>query len=147
MLKMSTRTRYALRSLLEMACRPGQGPFKLAELARHQGISRKYLENIFGVLREHGIVRSKIGKNGGFFLPGGLEKISILRIVEVLEGKVDIVRCVGPAKRCKRLSICPASMIWRELNTAIKSVLAAKHLKDLAGQEDIRKKCAYFGRK
>ena len=141
MIKISTRTRYALRALLEMACRQDRKLFQLEELSRHQEISRKYLENIFAVLKKNHIVYSRVGKNGGFYLPENIKNISLLRILEALEGKVVIVSCVKNGKRCQRLSNCPANRIWNELNTAIRSILASKNLQELSKNKTIRMNC------
>jgi Rrf2 family protein len=141
MLKISTRTRYALRALLEMACRKDQKVFHLEELSRHQNISRKYLESIFAALRKHGLVRSRVGKNGGFYLPAGIHKISLLRIQEALEGRVTLVHCLDSHHLCEKISFCPANIIWNEVNEGLRRILASKNLKDLAAQEMIRKKC------
>jgi Rrf2 family protein len=144
MIRISTKTRYALRALLEMACRNDRAIFSLGELARHQKISRQYLEIIFATLKKHGMVLSRAGKNGGFYLPSNLETISILRIAEALEGEIDIVNCLKSPKPCKRFTICAARMIWQELNTAIKTTLASKNLKDLSTQKEIQKTCDYL---
>ncbi|MFH0838744.1 MAG: Rrf2 family transcriptional regulator [Candidatus Omnitrophota bacterium] len=142
MIKISTKTRYALRALLEMACRRnGQKLFSLGELSRHQNISRKYLEIIFSTLRKRDIVASRVGKNGGFYLPADLSHISLLKILETLEGKVDIVDCQNPQRKCKRFDYCAAKGIWQELNTSVKNILASKNLKELSEQKEIREKC------
>ena len=114
--------------------------FQLKELSQHQDISRKYLENIFSVLKKHHMVLSKVGKNGGFYLPHNLKKISLLNILEALEGKIDIVNCQNKNNPCLRVSFCPAKGIWDELNKSIKKTLAAKNLLDLSHEKDIRKK-------
>ena len=143
MIKISTKTRYAFRALLEIACRNDRKYFSLGELSRHQNISRKYLENIFGVLRKKGIVSSRIGKNGGFYLSEDIESISILRILEALEGEIDIVNCKTNRRICDRIMFCPAKGIWQELNATIKKTLASKNLKDLSRKKEIQEKCFY----
>ncbi|HOW35089.1 MAG TPA: Rrf2 family transcriptional regulator [Candidatus Omnitrophota bacterium] len=143
MIKISTKTRYALRALLEMACRNDRKLFRLEELSDHQNISRKYLENIFAILKKHHIVHSRVGKNGGFYLPTNIKEISLLKVLEALEGKVAIVHCLDSRNECERVAFCPANGIWNELNTAIKNILAGKNLKDLSAKEKIRRKCSY----
>ncbi len=142
MLKISTKTRYSLRALLEMYCSENQKIFQLGELAKHQDISRKYLENIFSLLKNRRIILSRTGKNGGFYLPTNNKHVSLLDILEALEGKASIVNCKEAHHECERIAFCPANGIWNEVNAAIKKTLASKSLKDLAFQKDIRRKCS-----
>jgi len=144
MLKISTKTRYALRSLLEMACRKEKKCFHLEELARHQNISRKYLENIFRALRKHGIVKSRKGRKGGFYLTSDLRGVTVLKIFEALEGKVEIVDCKHTGKMCERVTFCPTRAIWQELNNIIKNKLNSKNLKSLSKKKDIQRKCSHL---
>ena len=143
MLKISTKTRYALRALLEMACREDKKLFRLGELARDQNISRKYLDIIFSTLRKHHLVCSKVEKNGGLYLSPSFKKLSILTILETLEGKIDIVDCRHEGGRpCERMKFCHARGIWEEINASIKQILNSKNLFELAQSKDIRHKCA-----
>ena len=144
MLKISTKTRYALRAMLEMACRKGQKLFSLGELSAHQHISRKYLEQIFRQLKIKGLVKSRVGKLGGFYLPENLRAITILRILEALEGDIQIVDCRKKATQCDNILFCPAKGIWQEVNTSIKKILASKNLKELSVNKKIREGCSYF---
>lgn len=143
MIRISTKTRYALRALLEMACTKDKKVFLLKDLSRHQNISRKYLEQIFHVLRRHKIVCSRVGKRGGFYLPPDLSTITILRILEALEGRLDIVNCQKTWRNCERIFFCPSRAIWQELNTTLKKLLASKNLGALSQEKDIQKKCSF----
>ncbi len=144
MLRLSTKTRYALRTLLEMACQKEKDIFTLAELSLHQNISRKYLEQIFRLLKKNGIVTSHIGKQGGFSLPKDLKTITLLNIITALEGKIKLVDCQTNTNNCERTAFCPAKGIWQEINTTVEQLLASKNLLDLSKNEEIRQKCAYF---
>ena len=144
MIRISRKTRYALRALLEMACETEKKIFKLDELSRHQGISRKYLETIFTTLKKRGIIMSKVGKKGGFYLPRNLKSITILRLLETLEGKLDIVNCKDSWHTCKRINFCPANAIWNELNTTLKTILASKNLQNLSQLREVQHKCAHI---
>jgi Rrf2 family protein len=143
MIRISTKTRYALRALLEMACTGDRKYFLLRELSYHQNISRKYLEAIFQRLRKCGIVHSRVGKNGGFYLPSNLKSITILKVLEALEGKIDIVNCRSDWHSCERALFCPSRNIWQELSGSIRKLLAAQNLKDLSEKKDILEKCCY----
>lgn len=131
MLKISTKTRYAIRALVEMASDSGRLHL-LDQIALHQKISRKYLENIFALLKKGGIVQSKVGKNGGFYLCKSLESITLLKVYELMEGELEIVSCQNTKKRCSRISFCPVSPVWSKINLQIKEILASRSLRDLA---------------
>jgi Rrf2 family transcriptional regulator, cysteine metabolism repressor len=143
MIRISTKTRYALRALLEMACTKDKKLFQLRELSYHQKISRKYLEAIFHTLKRHKIVHSKVGKNGGFYLPADLKSISILRVLEALEGKIDVVNCQKHWRNCERILFCPSRNIWQELSASMRKLLAAQNLKEMSEKKEIREKCSY----
>ena len=144
MIRISRKTRYALRALIEMACGKKGQLFYLKDLAIHQNISRKYLEIIFAMLRKQGIVNSRVGKKGGFYINPGLKNISALRILESLEGKIEIVECTYRGRPCDRVVFCPTRAIWKDLNKTVRNYLAAINLKDLSSKKDIQKKCSYL---
>lgn len=141
MLKISTKTRYAIRALVEMA-NDSKQLHLLDQLALHQNISRKYLENIFALLKKGSIVQSKVGKNGGFYLREKLETITLLRIYELMEGNLEVVSCRSRIKNCPRLSFCPVSPVWSEVNSQIKEILASKSLRDLCESNRAEASCA-----
>lgn len=141
MLKISTKTRYAIRALVEMA-NDSKQLHLLDQLALHQNISRKYLENIFALLKKGSIVQSKVGKNGGFYLREKLETITLLRIYELMEGNLEVVSCRSRMKNCPRLSFCPVSPVWSEVSSQIKEILASKSLRDLCEINRAEANCA-----
>lgn len=144
MIKISRKTRYALRALIEMACGKKKQLFYLKDLAKHQNISRKYLEIIFSILRKHGIVNSRVGKKGGFYINPDLKNISALRILECLEGKIEIVECKHKGRACDRVIFCPTRAIWKDLNRTIRDYLSAINLKELSSKKDIQKNVPFL---
>ena len=123
------RTRYGLRALLDLAGE-NEGPVSIREIAERQNISLRYLENIFNDLVREGILASTRGKNGGFNLARALDKITLLEVVEILEGKVRIVECVETGSMCNGKD-CLARGVWMNLNNRITEALSGVTLQDV----------------
>ena len=128
-MKLSMRTRYGLRALLDLA-KEKEGPVSIREIAERQNISLRYLENIFNDLVRDGILSSTRGKNGGFSLARSLDQITLLEVVEILEGKVRIVECVESGSSCSARG-CLARNVWVNLNDKITGALEGVTLQDV----------------
>jgi len=128
-MKLSMRTRYGLRALIDLA-REKERPVSIREIAGREHISLRYLENIFNDLVREGLLVSMRGKNGGFRLARPLERITLLDVVEVLEGKVRIVECLEPESTCHATG-CLARGVWLNLNNRITEALACVTLKEV----------------
>ena len=128
MLKISTKGRYGLRALVELAHRSGKGPVLLDDLAQAQSIPKKYLYAVFGALKNAGIVVSTRGAGGGYYLAKPPEDITALEVIEVLEGPLDIVECTQHPDICAMAARCPTTELWVGLSAHIKKFLAAKSL-------------------
>ncbi len=131
-MKISTKGRYGVRAMLELASRCTNEPVLLADIAECQGISRKYLEQIFSSLRKAGLVRGVRGAAGGYELTKEPETILIGDIIRALEGPITPVDCVGnSAFDCPMNEKCAAQSLWKELATAMEQVLDGKTLYDM----------------
>ena len=109
MLRLSTKSRYALRAMLELALREGTGPVQLREVAKAQHISAKYLEQTLAIPLNHaGLVRTERGPSGGYRLAKPAGAITALDIVEAVEGPLQNPRVSRPDVRCERSSACAA---------------------------------------
>jgi Rrf2 family protein len=128
----STRGRYGLRALIELALRYGDGPVQLASIARRQGISRKYLEQLMVRLRKAGLVRSFRGVQGGYALARSPSDIRIHEVVEALEGNFAPVACLDEPEKCDRSARCASRDFWKDLYDAMEKVLRSRTLQDLA---------------
>ena len=135
MLKLSTKARYALRALMELAIREGEGPIQLREIAKAQRISPKYLEQLAIPLRHAGLLRTERGPTGGYELARAAEDITALEVVEAVEGPLELLECVGRAAACDRTGTCATRKLWIEVGEAIGSVLARKTLADLRASQ------------
>jgi len=126
----STRAQYGLRALLEIGAR-GPEPVPLKEVAEAQRISQHYLEQIASALRRAGFIRSVRGAKGGYRLARPPEEIRALEVVETLEGSVAPVGCIEDPESCWASGTCATEELWRQVDLAVRSVLAQTTLKDL----------------
>jgi len=131
MLKLSTKARCALRAMMELAIREGDGPVQLREIARAQRLSPKYLEQVAIPLRHAGLLRAERGPAGGYELTRPAAAISALEVVRAVEGPLELLECVGRASACDRAATCAARRLWIEVGGAISKVLAEKTLANL----------------
>ncbi len=134
-MKLSTRTRYGTRALIELAMRKGEGPVFLKDIARQQQISLPYLEHLAAPLITGGIIRSTKGPRGGISLARDPEDIKLGEIVRLLEGSLAPVECVDNPKTCRRSNACAARDVWSRLKDAMDEVLESTTLQDLAERQ------------
>jgi Rrf2 family iron-sulfur cluster assembly transcriptional regulator len=132
---LSTKSRYGTRMLLEMAALRGQGPVHLWDIARRQGISVKYLEQILIPLKKAGYVKSVRGPKGGHYLALDPEKITVGEIVALLEDGLSLVECGEKPESCSRSGICLTRLLWQEASQALYDKLASFTLADLLRRE------------
>jgi len=138
-MRLSTRGRYGVRAMLDLALFSRGGPVNLKEIASRQQISSDYLEQLLRKLRQAGLVRSVRGPHGGFLLARPPEAIAVWSIVACLEQDIAPVFCVDAEllgrpvkKRCPRLSGCATHLLWSDLAVRMKTFLEGKTLKDLS---------------
>jgi len=142
-MKLSTRTRYGVRAILELAENYGKGPLQLKTIAEHQEISVKYLEQLMAVLKSTGIVRSVRGPNGGYVLAKSPNEIKVSDCFNCLEGPVITTECVGDSSFCPRTADCVARELWAEVHGAIMTVLRSKTLQNLVDRAKENKALDY----
>jgi len=121
-MKLSTKSRYGLRILLQIAIDNKDGkPAQGRSIAKKQDISEPYLEQIMIPLKTAGLVRTTRGCNGGYFLNKKPEEISVLNIIELFEGEFNLVECVTDPKSCNRTKTCQTINVWKKLANALKN--------------------------
>lgn len=130
-MKLSTRTRYGVRAILELVASQGEGPVQIKTIAHRQDISVKYLEQLMAILKSTGFVRSVRGAKGGYILAKSANQIKLSDVFNALEGPVTTVECVGDKDYCTRAADCVARQVWAEVQKAIESVLQSLTLQDL----------------
>jgi Rrf2 family cysteine metabolism transcriptional repressor len=134
-MKLTTKGRYGLRLMLELALNHGKGPILVDSIAKNQGISGKYIHVLVTALRNAGMVRATRGPNGGYELGRNPEKINILEIIDTLEGKNNWVECVDNDCACPRSKTCAARDLWTEVVEAVEGILSKRTLADLADKQ------------
>ena len=139
MLKLSTRGRYGLRAMIELAGTPYGSPLLMSEIAERQAFSRKYLHVILTALKDAGLVRSVRGARGGYMLAKPADDISISEIFEALEGPLAIVDCLEQSELCDRSDSCLARGMWKELNNVMAGFLTNTTLADLVDNNKEKK--------
>ena len=130
-MKVSTRGRYGLRAMIELAKNENSGAIPLRIIAERQDISEQYLEQLFVNLRNAGLVKSVRGANGGYLLKGAAEDITVREILVALEGPINIVDCVADESLCDFSNKCATHELWIELRERIEDLLANITLEDL----------------
>lgn len=133
-MKLSTRGRYGLRAMIDMAQNADQGPIATRTIAERQGISERYLEQLMVPLKRAGLVKSVRGSQGGYILGRKPEQITAGDIIRVLEGPIAPVECVSEVNpdSCERADYCVTRVLWTKVRNAIAEVLDAYSLADLA---------------
>ncbi len=131
-MKLSTRSRYGTRLLLDMALHYGNGPIHLSDIARRQGISVKYLEQIIIPLKKARLIKSVRGPKGGHLLARPPEDITVAEVVAILEDGITLVECTRRPETCQRAPSCPTRHLWTEATRAFYDKLNNITLKDLA---------------
>ncbi|MCP4605991.1 MAG: Rrf2 family transcriptional regulator [Proteobacteria bacterium] len=132
-MKLSTKGRYGLRAMVDLAETDGSGPVLMGDIAKRQEISRKYLHSLLTSLKEAGLVRSVRGARGGYLLAKPMSEIMINDIFEALEGKLSIIDCATDRSVCSRVDGCYTWGLWKKLNDAMVDVLSDVTLTDLVG--------------
>ena len=130
-MKLSTRGRYGMRAMLDLAQHYDEGLVLVKDVAARQDISERYLEHLFLSLKTAGLGRSVRGAHGGFTLNSLPDRIKLIDIIRVSEGPLALVECIVDAGACPRSSKCAARDVWSELQSAINEVLRSKTLQDL----------------
>ena len=129
----STRGRYALRVMIDLAKQPLDHYIPLKDIAERQGISKKYLEIIVRDLVNGKLVTGISGKGGGYRLSRKPEDIPVGEVIELTEGKIGSVACLeNGAEPCPRADMCETLPMWKEYNQLIHNFFYSKRLSDLA---------------
>jgi len=122
-MKLSTRGRYGVRLMLELALHYGEGPVLLKDIAERQGISERYLWQLINPLKTKGFVNSRRGAHGGYVLGKAPEAISLKAILQILEGSLCLVDCVDNPALCERSPSCISRDIWGEASKNMQQTL------------------------
>ena len=128
----STKGRYALRVMVDLAEHQANGRTPLKEIAERQSISEKYLENILSTLVRNGVLSGMRGKGGGYCLTKSPDQFTVGQILRLTEGSLAPVACLDGGKGCERASECPTIGMWGKLDSMISGYLDGITIADLA---------------
>ncbi len=143
-MRLSTKARFGLRIMLQIAADGKDGPVFSRRIAEMQNISEAYVDQILMPLRAGGLLISRRGRQGGYQLAERPEKVTILDIIEVLEGKINLVDCVDNSKYCERVTGCATHKIWSDLAATIREKLSQTTLASLVAEQDKLKQTSDF---
>lgn len=129
-MRLSTKGRYAVTAMLDLALNGKNGPVTLADISENQGISLSYLEQLFAALRSKELVRGVRGPGGGYYLGKSEDEISIANIICAVDEWVEFTRC-GGRQNCSGGARCLTHTLWDDLSTEIFNFLADISLGDL----------------
>ena len=136
-MKLTTKGRYAVTAMLDLALHYQQGSVTLAEIAGRQGISLSYLEQLFAKLRRHGLVDSMRGPGGGYTLSRPPAQISVSSIIHAINENIDATRC-GGEKNCDGDERCLTHNLWEDLSKRIEEFLSSISLGDLVNRPAVQ---------
>lgn len=138
----STKGRYGLRILLDVALNQGAGPVSMRDIARRQAISQKYLWQVINPLKGAGLLNVTRGAHGGYLLARDPEAITLCEVVSVLEGPVSVAACVSAPATCERSVSCTAREAWIEIEEKLNDALRGITLKALLQRHQEQEKRA-----
>jgi Rrf2 family protein len=136
-MNISTRGRYGLRALLEIAAQPSEEPVTIRDISRRQQMSVTYLEQILHKLKKAGLVKSIRGARGGYLLAREEDQITVSQIINALDGPIGISYCDFPEMReksCVGPSACVSRTLWKKLEELIEDALSSVTLADMKQQ-------------
>lgn len=131
-MKISTKGRYALRMMLDMAQNQKNGPVALKDISDRQNVSKKYLEQIALVLSQAGVLQGTRGHQGGYRMIANPKEITVLDILEITEGSMHPVACLDQSPNmCERCNGCETLYIWQGLDKVICDYLRSMTIQDV----------------
>ena len=131
-MKISTKGRYALRMLIELAAHQEQGFMSLKEISEHQGISKKYLEQIVPMLNKSGILRTNRGNKGGYMLAKSPRECTVGDVLRATEGSLAPVACLEyEVNDCPRAESCATLYVWQGLQKVVEDYLDSVTIQDI----------------
>lgn len=137
-MKLTSKGRYAVTAMLDVALNANQGPVSLAEISERQEISLSYLEQLFARLRKNGLVTSVRGPGGGYVLGRGMNEIAISAIVKAVDENVTATKCHGE-EGCQGGVKCLTHSLWNDLSDRIDSFLTNITLNELVNNDDVQR--------
>ncbi|MFP5439951.1 MAG: Fe-S cluster assembly transcriptional regulator IscR [Gammaproteobacteria bacterium] len=136
-MRLTTKGRYAVTAMLDLALHADHGPVSLADISERQSISISYLEQLFARLRKSGLVTSVRGPGGGYRLARPASEVFVASIVDSVDEQVDATRCGGEGT-CQEGEMCLTHYLWQDLSAQIHAFLSGISLGDLVSRQEVR---------
>ena len=136
-MNLSQKCQYAVRAILELSMKYGQGAVPASEIAASQAIPQRFLEVIMNELRSTGLVESRRGVQGGYYLGRPPKEITVGQVIRLVDGPLDPVRCTGDrdSTTCPLKDRCSLIQLWNEAREAVEGVYDSTTFQDLADRE------------
>lgn len=134
-MKLSTKVRYGMRAMVDLALHYGKGPVFLKDIARRQEVSVKYLDHIISALKAAGLIESAKARHSGYILSRPPSEIRAYEVIQAVEGSLAPVECVDDPRICHRANFCVTISLWKKLKESMTSVLQGTTLEDLAKEQ------------
>lgn len=145
-MRLTTKGRYAVTAMLDLALHKNQGPVSLADISHRQAISLSYLEQLFAKLRKGSLVNSVRGPGGGYELERQANAIYIAEIIDAVNESVDTTKCQGKGD-CQGGETCLTHYLWEDLSEQIHNFLGGISLADLVTRSDVKRIAEHQDRK
>ncbi|MCY6484050.1 Rrf2 family transcriptional regulator [Clostridium aestuarii] len=136
-MKLSTKGRYGVRAMVDLAIHYGEAPVSIKSISQRQGISESYLEQLFSPLRKAKLIKSVRGAQGGYILNKNPKEITSADVIRVLEGPIEISACVDEGNKCSNMDRCSTRLLWRKIKEGIDGITKSITLQDMV--EDYKK--------
>jgi Rrf2 family iron-sulfur cluster assembly transcriptional regulator len=130
-MKLSTRSRYGTRILVDLAKHHDKGPVQIGEISKRQDISVKYLEQLIRPLKQANLVSSVRGPKGGHLLAKNPEEITLGQIVRLFEGQSELVECISHPEKCSMAEDCQVRLAWQDATRVLYDKLDSTTIADL----------------
>lgn len=134
-MKLSTKARYGMRAMVDLALHYEKGPILLKDIAERQEVSMKYLDHIISTLRANGLIESAKTRHSGYVVSRAPCQIKTYEIIKAVEGSLAPVDCVDDPKICHRADFCATLNLWKKLKKSMRDVLEGVTLEDLANEQ------------
>lgn len=135
-MQLTTKGRYVIRALIDMAIHVDDGPLLVRDIAERQGMSSRYLEQLLLAPKAAGMIRSTRGSHGGFALAKPASQITLAEIVQIMEGSISPTECADDPGACPGSSSCVTHEIWVKIKRCIDEVLESTTLQDLVNRQN-----------
>ena len=143
-MRISTKGRYGMKAMVDLAIHYGKGQILLRDIAKRQQLSERYLEQLILSLKSAGMVKSTRGAHGGFMLAKPPNEIKLSEIFQTLEGSLGLVECVDDPTSCRKIDSCVTRDVWLELKEGLVTILGSKTLQDLAEKQAQKEEKAMY---